>query len=55
MAQRIKYPALSLQCLGSLLWHSLDPWPENVHMPQVQWGKKNVTPHTFHTYFFIFM
>ena len=25
--------ALSLQQLGSLLWHGFDPWPGNSHMP----------------------
>ena len=31
-AQWLKDPALSLQWLGSLLWHGLDPWPGNFHM-----------------------
>ena len=32
MAQWVKDPALSLQQLGSLLWHGFNPWPENFHM-----------------------
>ena len=28
--------ALSLQRLGSLLWHGFDPWPGNLHMLQAQ-------------------
>ena len=28
--------ALSLQQLGSLLWHKFNPWPRNLHMPRVQ-------------------
>ena len=27
MAQKVKDPALSLQWLGSLLWHGFNPWP----------------------------
>ena len=33
MAQWVNDPALSLQRLGSLLWHRFDPWPRNFHMP----------------------
>ena len=40
MAQWVKDLALSLQQLGSLLWHMLDLWPRNFHMPQVQPKKK---------------
>ena len=36
VAQRVKYPVLSLQRLGSLLWPGFDPWPGNCHMPQAQ-------------------
>ena len=36
-AQWVKDPALSLLWLGSVLWHGLDPWPRNFHMPQA-WG-----------------
>ena len=39
VAQQIKDLALSLQRLGSLLWHRVDPWPRNFHMPQVQQNK----------------
>ena len=28
--------SLSLQGLGSLLWHALDLWPESFHMPWAQ-------------------
>ena len=35
----VKGPALSLQRHGALLWHRLDPWPGNFHMPQA-WPKK---------------
>lgn len=28
MVQQVKTPALSLQCLGSLLWYGSDPWRE---------------------------
>ena len=36
MAQWVKDLALSLQWLGSLLWHELDPEPGNFHMLQAQ-------------------
>ena len=36
--QQIKDPALSLQRLGSLLWHRFSPWPRNFHLP---WGQQN--------------
>ena len=32
--QRVRGPALSL------LWHGLNPWPRNYHMPRVQSQKK---------------
>ena len=32
--------ALSLLWLGSLLWHSFDPWPRNFHMLQAEPKKK---------------
>jgi len=38
--QQIKDLALSLQWLGSLLWHRFSPWPGNVHMPWVKKKKK---------------
>ena len=42
MARRVKDPALSLQWLGSLLWHRFDPWPGIFHRPRVRpKGKKN--------------
>lgn len=28
--------ALSLQALGSLLWHKFDSWPRNFYIPRVQ-------------------
>ena len=37
---RVKDLALSLQCLGSLLWHGFNPWPGRFCMPQVWQGKK---------------
>ena len=40
MAQQAKDPALSLQQLGFLLWHRLDPWPRNFYMPQCKKKKK---------------
>ena len=36
VAQQAKDPVLLLQRLGSLLWHSSDPWPGNFHMPWAQ-------------------
>ena len=32
MVQQIKDPVLSLQGLGSLLWHRFHPWPGNFRM-----------------------
>ena len=29
VVQWVRDPVLSLQWLGSLLWHGLDPWPGN--------------------------
>ena len=31
---------MSLQFLGSLLWHVFDPWPGKFHMPWVQPKRK---------------
>ena len=39
MVQWVKDLALSLQCLGLLLWRGFSPWPKNFHMLQV-WGRK---------------
>ena len=39
VVQQVKYPALSLQWPGSLLWHRFDPWPRNFDMLQA--GPKN--------------
>ena len=39
MAQWVKDSALSLQWLGSLLWHEFNPWPRSFHMLRV-WQKK---------------
>ena len=36
VAQWVKDPMLSLQQLGSLLWHGFSLWPGNFHMPAVQ-------------------
>ena len=41
MVQWVKYPAMLLKQLGSLLWHEFDPWPRNFHMLQV-WPKKQI-------------
>ena len=38
--QQVKNLALSLQQLGSLLWHGFDPWPGKFFMLQAQ-PKKN--------------
>ena len=40
VAQQVKDLALSVLCLGSLLWHGLDPRPWNFHVLQVQPGGK---------------
>ena len=40
MAKWAKDMTLSLQQLGSLLWHGFDPWPGKFHMPCVQPEKK---------------
>ena len=40
VAQRVKYPALSLQQLRSLLRHGFHTRPRNFHMPRVQLKKK---------------
>ena len=39
VAARVMDLTLSLQQLGSLLWHGFNPWPRNFHMPWV-WQKK---------------
>ena len=36
MVQQVKDLTLSLQCLGSLLWHGFSPWPGNIHKLRVQ-------------------
>ena len=38
MAQQVKDLALSLLWFKSLLWRKFNPWPRNIHMPQV-WPK----------------
>ena len=38
VAEQVKYSALSLKWLGSLLWHRFNPWPRNFHMP-CMWPK----------------
>ena len=40
VAQWIKDPMLSLQCLGLLLWHGFSLWPGNFHMLWAQPKKK---------------
>ena len=40
MAQQEKDPVLSLQWLGSLLWHMLNPWTGNSHMLREELKKK---------------
>ena len=35
----VGWQALSLQQLGSVLWHEFDPWPRNIHWPRV-WPKR---------------
>ena len=44
MVQQVKDPALSLQCLKSLLWHEFGPWPRNFHRPQLQPKKRKDVP-----------
>ena len=39
MAQQVKDLVLSLQQLGSLLWHGFDPWLGNFHILW-EWQKK---------------
>ena len=39
---------MSLQWLGSLLWHGFDSWPRNFYMPWAQQKTKtNINPKTF--------
>ena len=45
VAQQVKEPALSLQQLGSLLWHGFDPWPGNFCMLQLQSKNTSNTEH----------
>ena len=47
MAQQVKYPSLSLQWLGLLLWHRFDAWAMNFCMPQV-WPKVIHADHHHH-------
>ena len=42
-AQQVKYLALSLLRLGSLLWYRFNPWPRNFHMPVGMAKGKNKT------------
>ena len=35
VAKGVKDLVLSLQWLGSLLWHGFDPWPKNFNMLRV--------------------
>ena len=41
-AQWVKYPALSLQWPGSLLWHEFNPWPRNFHVGWAKLKKKRI-------------
>ena len=49
MAQWVKDTGLSLQWLGSLLWHEFDPWPMKFHMlwmyPCPPTQKKQINEH----------
>ena len=46
--QQVKDLALSLQHLGSLLWHEFNPWSGNFHMPQAgPKKKKNLYIHIY--------
>ena len=38
MVQQVKDPVLSLQQLGSLLWHGFNPWRRNFCPPWVWQG-----------------
>ena len=38
--QQVKYLTLTLQRLGSLLWHGFYPWPRNFHILWAQPKKK---------------
>ena len=40
VVKRDKDPVLSVQWLGSLLWHGFSSWPKNVHVLQVQPNKQ---------------
>ena len=42
MVQWVKDEALSLQWLGSLLWHGFDPSPGNFHKSSAQPKKKRI-------------
>ena len=44
--QQVKDPVLSLQQLGSLLWHGFDLWPRNFHMAWVCQKKTNKNKQT---------
>ena len=45
VAQWVKELALSLLCLGSLLWHRFDPWPGNFCMSWARPKKKFADNH----------
>ena len=36
VAQQVKYLALPLLWLGSLLWHEFSPWPGNFYVAKKQ-------------------
>ena len=40
MTQGVKYPALSLLWLRSLVWTGFDPWPWNLHNMHMAKKKK---------------
>ena len=53
VAQGVKDPALSLQRLGTLLWHRLDPWLRNFHMPGAWQKKKKSGEKQIHIFVFM--
>ena len=46
VAQWVKDPVLSLQCLGSLLQHGFSPWLRDICMLQVQLKKDKIQGQT---------
>ena len=52
MVQWVKDPVLSLQLLGSLLWHGFDPWSWEFHVPRAYGQKENL--HDRPSYMYIY-